>query len=283
MAYVGSNGGGKSLAAVRDTLPSLLAGRRVLSTVRLLDFENPRPCDDASCSSPDHARHMAAHPLWIPWTTWKQLLDVEHCDVLADEVTGVASSRESHSMPSAVANTLVQLRRRDVVLRWTAPSWPRADKIIRECTQAVTLCRGFLPVRVATGEGENERAWRHRRLFRWHTYDALEMDEFTEGKRDKVRPTTRDHFWGPGCVEFSAYDTFDAVLSIGSVSESGRCLVCDGRRSAPACTCPDYTSRKARPEAAGSPRSGEAAPGGPPVVSLPAVSLRGSRFAAGPR
>jgi hypothetical protein len=31
--YVGSNGGGKSAAMVWDTLPSLLAGRRVLSGV----------------------------------------------------------------------------------------------------------------------------------------------------------------------------------------------------------------------------------------------------------
>jgi len=165
--YIGPNGGGKTTAAVWDTMPSLMAGRSVLATVRLLDFENPRLCDDPLCDSPDHATHKAKHPLWIPWTSWTQLLEVEHCDVIADEVTGVASSRESQSMPSVVANALVQLRRRDVVLRWTAPSWSRADLIIRECSQAATLCSGFLPVAVDDSSGD--RAWRHRRPFRWLT------------------------------------------------------------------------------------------------------------------
>src|SRR5438105_3161500 len=44
-AYVGANGGGKSAGMVWDTLPSLDAGRSVLSTVGLLDYANPRPCE----------------------------------------------------------------------------------------------------------------------------------------------------------------------------------------------------------------------------------------------
>ena len=40
-AYVGPNGGGKSLAMVNDTIPSLDAGRPVLSTVRLIDWRAP--------------------------------------------------------------------------------------------------------------------------------------------------------------------------------------------------------------------------------------------------
>lgn len=246
--YIGPNGGGKTTAAVWDTLPSLAAGRRVLSTVRLLDFENPRPCDLEGCDSPNHSRHMAAHPGWIPWTTWRQLLDVEHCDVLADEVTGVASSRDSQSMPSVIANALVQLRRRDVVLRWTAPSWSRADLIIRECSQAATLCTGFFPVRVAGGEGEEERHWRHRRLFRWLTYDASLLDDFStkqasagaQGAKQGLRPWCRDLHWGPGSPAFDAFDTFDAVSTIGHVSDAGRCLTCGGRRTAAACSCEDY-------------------------------------------
>jgi len=47
--YVGRNGAGKSLAAVYDTMPDLDAGLPCLSTVRLLDFRNPRPCDDPNC------------------------------------------------------------------------------------------------------------------------------------------------------------------------------------------------------------------------------------------
>lgn len=253
--YIGPNGGGKSTAAVWDTLPSLDAGRPVLSTVRLLDYRNPRPCDDPTCESDNHTVHMAAHPGWIPWTSWKQLLEVEHCDVIADEVTGVASSRDSQSMPSVVANALVQLRRRDVVLRWTAPSWARADLIIRECSQAATLCTGYFPVSVK-GQGDDvDRMWRHRRLFRWLTYDASLLDDLTTGKRDALSPWCRDVHWGPGSPAFDAFDTFDAVSTIGHVTDSGRCMTCGGRRTAPACSCSDYEPpTRSRTAAARGPR-----------------------------
>lgn len=57
------------------------------------------------------------------------------------------------------------------------------------------------------------------------------------GKREQLRPMTVDWHWGPGSPVFSAYDTFDAVLSIGTVTDSGRCYRCGGRRSVPACKC----------------------------------------------
>lgn len=252
--YVGPNGSGKSAGMVWDTLPTLAAGRPVLSTVRLLDWENPRGCDDLLCTNPEHeaaqalgmawseVEHRAAHPLWLPFTSWDQLLEAEHCDVLMDEVTGVASSRESHSMPAPVANTLVQMRRRDVVVRWSAPSWARADKIIRECSQAVTYCVGYLPKEAADESGE--RLWRHRRLFKWRTYDAADFEDFTAGKREQLRPMVVDWHWGPGSPVFDAYDTFDAVLSIGTVTDSGRCYTCGGSRRVPECSCVEYVHRK---------------------------------------
>lgn len=230
-AYIGPNGSGKSLAAVWDTMPTLDRGRPVLSTVRLLDWRDPRP-------DPDNPSLMAAHPSFVPLTEWSQLLEAEHCDVLMDEVTGVASSRESGGMPAAVANLLVQLRRRDVVLRWTAPSWARADKIIRETSQAVTSCLGYLPAPDADDEGE--RQWRRRRLFRWSTYDTSSFEEWTQGQRERVQAWTREWWWGPGSDAFNAYDTLDSVLSIGHVLETGRCAHCGGRRTAPACSCDDY-------------------------------------------
>lgn len=231
--YVGANGGGKSAAMVWDTLPTLLAGYPVLSTVRLLDFENPRPCDDPACNSADHEKHMAAHPLWQPLVEWEQLLEARDCDVLLDEVTGVASSRESASMPAPVANKLVQLRRADVIVRWSAPNWARADKIIRECSQGVTYCRGYL----AKEHAEGGRRWRNRRLFKWSTYDAADFEDFTSGKREALKAMQVDLHWGPGSPAFTAYDTLDAVLTVGTVTDSGRCYRCGGRRSVPACRC----------------------------------------------
>lgn len=273
-AYVGSNGGGKSAAMVWDTLPTLAAGRPVLSTVRLLDYENPRPCDDEDCTSRDHGQHLAAHPLWVPLTSWDQVLQAEFCDVLMDEVTGVASSRESTGMPAAVANLLVQLRRRDVVLRWSSPAWARADKIIRETSQAVTYCTGYFPVD-EVDDGDADRQWRRRRMFKWSTYDAADFEDFTAGKRETLKPWTSQWFWGPTSPVFSAYDTMDAVLTIGTVLDTGRCATCGGTRRAPACSCDDY-QRPARPAR---PRAKDLTPSPAPAASTSASSE--GRHAAG--
>lgn len=221
-AYIGANGGGKSLAAVYDTLPSLAAGRPVVSTVRILDPATGEP-----------------HPLWVPLDDFRTLLSVEFCDVILDEVTGVASSRESAGMPAAVANHLVQLRRRDIALRWTAPSWKRADTIIRECSQGVTLCMGFLPEAIKAADG-GERQWSSRRLFYWRTYDAATFDEWTTYRKERVKPVARALFWRPGAMAPKAYDTFDSVLSLGAVTDGGLCMDCGGKRSHRACSCPGY-------------------------------------------
>lgn len=314
MGYVGPNGGGKSAAMVWDTLPSLAAGRPVLGTVRLLDWRKPRECTDTACEAdplsghyiralpaphvvraifdqvtdsservrlmretgPITGVHQAAHPLWIPLTDWQQVLDARGMDLLLDEVTGAASSRESAALPAAIANKLVQLRRNDVVVRWSAPAWARADKIIRECSQAVTYCRGFLPKTVAQAdrvqlvedeadeEGAIERGadrmWRHRRLFNWKTFDALDFEDFTAGKREELHPLTNDLHWGPKSPAFAAYDTFDAVLTVGTVTETGTCYRCGGARSRPTCSCPDYAprsrTRSRRGAPAGAPEGG---------------------------
>lgn len=272
--FVGPNGTGKSAVMVYDTLPSLEWGRPVLSTVRLLDYRNPRPCpggvycddpanherprtvtelvpfDPADPASPkvrqtretgETVVHACAHPLYIPFRSYTQLLDFRDGDVLMDEVTGVASSRESSGMPPQVANLLVQLRRRNVVLRWSAPAWGRADKIIRECSQAVTLTSAFLPRRVRQVEGEPPRLWRERRLFLARTFDATLFDEFDAHRADDDLPTLAwALYWGPGSSMFRAYDTYDAVTSLGWANEAGMCITCGGKRLHRKCDCSDH-------------------------------------------
>lgn len=215
-AYIGENGGGKSLAMVHDTLPSLAAGRRVLSTVRLIDPATGQP-----------------HHSYERLTDWAQILEAEHCDVLFDEVVGIASARESQGLPVQVANLLVQLRRRDVVLRWSAPAWARADKIIRECTQAVTLCKGHLGKR----DPGSPRMWAQKRLFKWRTFDAFAFDQMTTGQINKQASSSVGWFWGPNSLAFASYDTLDAVERVGDVLDSGRCVHCGGRKAIPRCSC----------------------------------------------
>jgi hypothetical protein len=249
-AYIGPNGSGKSLAMINDTIPTLdgivwkcdneshqhtaqgitTGHRRVLSTVALFDTKTGQP-----------------HPLYDRLTDWTQVLNAEHADILFDEVTGIAGSRESMGMPVVVQNILQQLRRRDVQLRWSAPNWARADSIIRGCTIAVTVCKGYMPDHKMVKRSETPPAWTPRRLFKWRTFSAIDFDEWTaaKGAADKktastvhaLRAETVQWFWGPESRAFAAYDTYDAVTRVGEVLDGGRCAHCGGRRAVPQCKC----------------------------------------------
>jgi len=271
-AYVGPNGSGKSLLAAADTLPTLdgvlwacdnpdhrhtQAGitsgvRRVLSTMRFTD-----PYGDD-------------HPLWQPLDDYVKIVEAEHVDLVLDEVGGaVASSSGADDLPMPVKASLQELRRRDVVCRWTAPSWARASKVLRECSQAVTMTLGFMPVPHRDGvwfdgvhptwdlsadgrrveesmcdiEGEHVhdsgRLWGARRLMFARTFDAAVFDEWTTAKRESVRPEVREVFWRPGSEAEGAYDTHAYVYKLGQVTEGGTCLTCMGKRAAKRCECGD--------------------------------------------
>lgn len=223
--YVGANGGGKTLCMVLDTLPTLAAGRTVLGTVRLLDPATGEP-----------------HPLWEPLDEPRKLAEAYRCDVLIDEVAGVASSRQSTSMPNVIETNLQQMRRGDVCIRWTAPSWKRADTIMRECSQAVTICR---PTKFRQQEVEHDdgtaRMWTSKSLFRFKTFDADEFEEWSLTQKEKLRPKVKQWFWRPDSVASKAYDTFAPVLRWGLASETGRCINCGGRKSIPKCECGTHT------------------------------------------
>jgi len=257
--YVGANGHGKSMCAVQDFIPSLRAGRPILSNIRLLDFDNPRPCDDPGCRAENHATHMAAHPGFVALTDFSQLLSWSHGDVLLDEITGVASSRESSALPTQVVNLLVQLRRRDVTLAWTAPAWARADKVLREVSQLVVHCKGYASKERPSDD--ETRVWKDRRLFFFRGYDANVFEDFTAGKREKLKADSMQLFWRPKSVTERAYDTLDSVTGLGWAMESGLCIACGGRRSVPRCSCTDARSSAGPRPSGTAPRSALATTG----------------------
>jgi hypothetical protein len=233
-AFVGFNGMGKTMAAVAASMTHLEAGRPVLSTVRLLDYRDPRPCEDSGCLSPLHGEpgHMAAHPLWVPFHDFRQLFDFRGGHVLMDEVTGVADAREHASMPVQVANYLPQLRRRDVTLAWTTIAWTFADVRLRRLTLTATWAVGMAP-KYAPGT-----MWPRNRVFYYRTYDAANLnDDFHAAKRDDLRAINRVWFRrGPSLVQ-TAYDSGDQVLTLGAANDAGMCMVCGGKRSMPRCRC----------------------------------------------
>lgn len=266
---VGSNGSGKSLILAEDTR----------ATLRGISW---------ACSNPDHLHTAegrthgtrrvlstmpfitpsgAPHPLYDPLTDFSQIITAEHCDLILDEVGGAVASSTSDDIPNGVKAKLQELRRSEVVCRWTAPSWSRASKVLRETSQAVTLVQGFAPVahndvvefdgfhdieRMAVdGESleylacdipgihthESGRLWGARRLMFARTFDANLFDEWTTQKRQKIRPLVRSVFWRPGSAAGSSYDTFGYVEKLNQITDGGRCDHCQGRRAPKKCEC----------------------------------------------
>ena len=247
MAYVGANGSGKTFTMVYDTLLSLDYGRTILSTVEIFDYENPRPCDDEFCDSPNHPEHNALHPQYIRLTSYHQLLQAKNCDILLDEVQGFLSSRETSNLPYPVATKLMQLRKDDVVLRYSSPSWSRVDIIVREVTQYITLTVPYFAIKRKVPEGQPPAMWRDRLLFFIRSYDASFIDEFNPQEANEgfgSRPKFIQLLWRPTSIVQKAYSTRQSVAALGWASDTGLCLVCGGKRKHAACICDDHKKKE---------------------------------------
>lgn len=208
--------------------------RRVLSTVPLLDPETGYP-----------------HPLYDELSSaaggWTLVLNAEHSDIFLDEISGVAGAREAMGLPVAVQTHLQQLRKPDCRMIWTAPSYNRADSIIRECSQAIVFCRGMFPDYRSARSKDEQRGWIPNRLFKWRTFDGQDFHKFTvenalgdrkQGTKLRViRPKKVNWVWGPGSRFFFAYDTFGSVSRVAEYLDGGRCAHCGGRRAVPKCEC----------------------------------------------
>jgi hypothetical protein len=214
--YIGLNGNFKSWAMVRDTLPSIALGRRVLSTVTILDPHTGNP-----------------HPQFVPFTSWSQMFEFEHGDILLDEITGIMDSRDQ-GMPKAVRRLMPQMRRRDVLIRWTGIDWDNSDRRLRQLSQAVTKCRGHLPdwrsVRRANRDQEATAVmWAPNRLAFLTTFDSsslmasedtkqlnYELGGQSKIKARRARVLCREMSWAPKSLTFRAYNTLDSVLTVDS-------------------------------------------------------------------
>lgn len=202
--YIGGSGHGKSLTMVRDTLPTLLSGGKVLGTVTLLDPFTGNP-----------------HPNFVQLEHWDQLMTFRDGDLLLDEVTGIMDSRDQ-GMPKHVRRHLPQMRRSRVKVRWSGIDFDNLERRLRQLTQAVVRCRGHMPIRQGAGE---VALWAPNRAFVLTTFDAQtiktaeESTMFTEeaSKKRKAKVLHREiymgsnPFTGKKHLALSAYDTMAPV------------------------------------------------------------------------
>ena len=241
--FVGPNGSGKTLAAVElVAMPALNSGRRVVSTITI------------------------RHPLARRLQTWREISSLRNCVLLLDEISSILPSRGAQSVPSQLVTTLQQLRKPDVDVVWTGPNWARADVVLREVTQAVTVCRGswgdpylrepeiprrlhLNPPTTRTADGNKIRhngGWPANRLFRWITYDAQQFDEFTLHAVKDLKPMSRAWYWRPFHSTQWQYDTYEPVALLDHVDETGVCLICGGKKVRHTCHCDDAPRRARR-------------------------------------
>lgn len=267
VVFVGPNGSGKSLAAVASTLSALrgvpwdceMLGHHhnrpladhVDACVDGCDRDTSRPvalCDTGHAISAETSNGVRLvystvplldddgepHDLYRPLLDFRQLVTIEHADVLFDEVAGVSDASDSAGVPVQVTNWLHQLRKRDVRLRVTTPAYARCSKPIRQVAQVVVDARSFFAERAESG-----RLWRPRRAMLFRAFDAFAFDEFTASTSsgERVRPLAAAAFWRPGSEASRRYDTLSAVSALGHVTEGGMCGVCGGSRSRPRCAC----------------------------------------------
>lgn len=222
MGYIGPNGGGKTATLVRDTLSELRAGRKVLSNLPIFDPVTKEP-----------------FPSFTLLEDYDQLAAAEDSTIVLDEIVATASSRQNN-LPYQVEYLTQTMRHSGNTLRWTAPAWARADKLLREVTQAVTECRGYYSDHSAVrGNGQRHAValWAPKRLFHLRTFDTVDFDEWTSGRRDKLKSEVREWWWGPDSDVFASYDTLAQVVRVAESNESGRCLRCGGTRRAKPCRC----------------------------------------------
>jgi hypothetical protein len=228
IGYIGDNGSGKTLTAVRDTYPTLRSGRDVVSTTPLFD-----PLDDPG----------TLHPLYTPLSSWRQIVGIRNADLLLDEVQSVANARMSNSIPPQLFTAFQQMRKAKTVVRWTTPHWSRVDVSIREITKAAVICRSSRPER---GQRKGLNGWSNKTRFIIRTVDASKLDgayTLDVGDPDqqvKELPTySFERFKRPQGAPW-LYDSEAVVLVLDHIDAGGWCMNCGGTRPRPKCSCPAH-------------------------------------------
>jgi hypothetical protein len=203
VGITGPNGSGKTLLVVAEAMHDMANGRAVYSTVDI---------------SFDGLESIAI-------TSLSQLLTIRDATVVLDEVVSIFDSADpASSLPPEVRLLLSIARHRGLTIRWTAPAWMRAQKRLREVTQA------WVSVQPAGRRGRG--LWPEPWVCVVSIWDAksskVDADP-TRRLRLRFRRPRRFTSWG-------AFDTLADVPIVGHLDAGGICVDCGGGRTRPKCT-----------------------------------------------
>lgn len=126
--YIGPNGSGKTISAVTDAIDWADKLDRDVYSVLPLEWTHKK--------TGAKRRSKMIEDL-------DQLRTLNECEILLDEVVSVLSARETAVIPPKLVLAINMFRHRDVGVYWTAPSWSRADILLREVTTDIAV---FTPV-----------------------------------------------------------------------------------------------------------------------------------------
>lgn len=205
----GVNGAGKTLLASHMAIVEMARGRTVYSTVEV------------------KSEHGETRPI----ESLLQLLFLRDATILLDEVAAIFPSSVTQ-LPAEVDVLLQSLRHKNLTLLWTAPTWMRAHKRLREMTQGlvnVTPLRATeIPV-LGDFFRNDTNPWPAPGLVLAGLMDtsAGRVDEApTKVLRRRVFAPKRLSSWG-------AYDTLADTPLLGGLDLGGICPGCYGSQQRP--------------------------------------------------
>jgi hypothetical protein len=162
-AYLGVNGSGKTLSAIAFALTDQRRRGRPLLT-------------NLSGLSVDHFHVEGVEELPdLMLSVGREFLSSKTgrpigMNIVLDEAGAMFSSRDSSKEKKAFEKTVQQLRKYRARLLWTAPTFSRADKILREVTFMAVLCRPLIARHVP------DDPWPSTRLIAQKSFDVSRLD-----------------------------------------------------------------------------------------------------------
>lgn len=159
--YVGANGSGKTLHMVSDAIGWADRLERPLYSVMPIRWRQRRLLSRRLGILGGYTGEWReAEPL----VSVDQFVELDHCEVVLDEIATSFDSRQTQSLHPKVVQRLQQLRKPDLGVYWAAPSFQRADTVLREVT-AVIYAFTPLAARYVPGQRWGTSTWSMRRQY----------------------------------------------------------------------------------------------------------------------